>query len=88
MVGHAVACRLAQDETAPTMDEGAVVQGQIARQRLTPADTSSFRATLHGFIDACNEVYDLAASTTSSTDMNVRLLPAFDRIRDCLDLRA
>ena len=66
---------LAQDETAPTMDEGAVVQGQIARQRLTPADTSSFRATLHGFIDACNEVYDLAASTASGTDITVQLCP-------------
>ena len=60
----------------------------MARQRLTPADTSSFRATLHSFIDACNEVYDLAASTNSGTDLTVQLLPAFDRIRDCLDLSA
>ena len=79
---------LAQDETAPTKDEGAVVQEEMARQRLTPADTSSLRATLHSFIDACNEVYDLAATTTSGTDLTVQLLPAFDRIRDCLDLSA
>lgn len=79
---------LAQDGAAPAKGEAAVVQGEMAWQRLTPADTSSFRATLHSFIDACNEVYDLAASTTSGTDLTVQLLPAFDRIRDCLDLSA
>ncbi len=65
MASHAT---LAQDETAPAkgeavvvvQGEAAVVQDEMARQRLTPADTSSFRATLHSFIDACNDVYDLA----------------------------
>jgi MscS family membrane protein len=55
---------------------------------LTPSDTSSFRTTLHSFIDACNEVYVLAESTDAGTELNVRLLPALDRIRDCLDLVA
>lgn len=63
-------------------------QDEVARQPLTPSDTSSFRATLHSFIDACNEVYDLAESTDASTDLKVQLLPALDRIRDCLDLGA
>ncbi len=52
MASHAT---LAQDETAPAkgeavvvvQGEAAVVQDEMARQRLTPADTSSFRATLH-----------------------------------------
>ncbi len=63
-------------------------QDEVAPQPLTPSDTSSFRATLHSFIDACNEVYDLAESTDAATDLKVRLLPALDRIRDCLDLGA
>ena len=63
-------------------------QEETARQPLEPSDTSSFRATLYSFINACNEVYDLAESTDAGSDVTTRLLPAFERIRDCLDLTA
>ena len=66
----------------------AVAQLTNTPSPLEPSDTSSVRATLHSFIDACNELYDLARSTDSSSDVTVRLLPAFERIRDCLDLSA
>lgn len=86
---HSSPASLAQDQTAPAQEEAAQARDDFTlRQPLTPSDTSSYRATLHSFVDACNEVYDLAASTTSGTDITVQLLPAFDRIRDCLDLSA
>jgi len=79
---------LGQDETASATNKDTSARDQVARQPLAPSDTSSFRATLQSFIDACNEVYDLASSTNADNDVTVRLLPAFDRIRDCLDLSA
>ena len=46
------------------------------------------RATLRSFIDACNELYDLAENEKTAEDFNTRVLPAAQRIRDCLDLNA
>ncbi len=53
---------------------------------LEPADTSSPRATLNSFIDACNELYNLASQQGTSTDFATTFLPTTERILDCLDL--
>ena len=59
-----------------------------ARHPLQPSDTSSPRATLRSFVDACNELYDLAEKEETAEDFSARVLPAAERIHDCLDLSA
>ena len=53
---------------------------------LQPSDTSSQRATLNSFLDACNELYELAATEQSPEDFGAKVLPAAERMKDCLDL--
>ena len=53
---------------------------------LQPSDTSSPRATFQSFIDACNELYDLTEDEITAEDFSSKILPAAERIRDCLDL--
>ena len=55
---------------------------------LQPSDTSSPKATLRSFIDACNELYDLAETEQTAEGFSAQVLPAAERIRDCLDLRS
>ena len=55
---------------------------------LQPSATSSPGATLRSFVDACNELYDLAETEQTTADFHAKVLPAAERIRDCLDLSA
>lgn len=65
-----------------------VAQETAARPPLEPSDTSSPRATLRSFLDACNELYDLVETAGTPADFSSKVLPAAERIRDCLDLSA
>lgn len=53
---------------------------------LQPADTSSFRATIASFLAACNELDALAETDQDGDNFRDRILPAAERIKDCLDL--
>lgn len=58
------------------------------RNPLQPSDTSSYRATLLSFLDACNELYELAATEQSPENFSAKVVPAAERMKDCLDLSA
>jgi MscS family membrane protein len=66
----------------------ASAQGIETPHPLQPSETSSPRATLRSFVNACNELYDLAETEKAAEDFNAKVLPAAERIRDCLDLGA
>ena len=53
---------------------------------LKPADTSSPRATLNSFIDACNEVYGMILAQERAFRRDPKYEPVVNRIFDCLDL--
>ena len=54
---------------------------------LQPADTSSPAATLESLIDSCNELHQLLVAGAINDNRPEALLPAIERILDCLDLR-
>ncbi|NOX55375.1 MAG: mechanosensitive ion channel [Planctomycetes bacterium] len=56
------------------------------RNPLLPSDTSSPRATLASFLQASNELYELAKAPERGKDFASKLLPPTERILDCLDL--
>ena len=66
----------------------AFAQDIDAKHPLQPSDTSSPRATLRSFVDACNELYDLAETEQTADDFRAKIVPAAERIHDCLDLSA
>jgi MscS family membrane protein len=53
---------------------------------LEPSDTASPAATLNSLINSCNELHRLISDETSVVERVSELLPAMERIRDCLDL--
>ena len=65
---------------------GTSAQDSTATHPLLPSDTSSYQATLNSFLNACNELYELAETEQSSEDFTAKILPAAERIKDCLDL--
>ncbi|MEM6654612.1 MAG: mechanosensitive ion channel family protein [Planctomycetota bacterium] len=50
-----------------------------------PVDTSSPRATLRGFVDACNEAYRLVKQEPFVDRTSTKLRPVARRILDCID---
>ena len=81
LAGLLAACVVIGQSTAVAQEAG-------TRHPLQPSDTSSPRATLQSFLDACNELYDLAETEQTAEDFSARILPAAERIHDCLDLSA
>lgn len=71
-----------------TLMPAAIAQQTAVKHPLQPSDTASPRATLRSFIEACNEFYDLAETAQTVEEFNAQVLPAAERIRDCLDLSA
>jgi len=57
-----------------------------SRNPLKPADTSSPRATLNSFIDACNEVYGMILARDRVRRGAPEYEPVVKQIFDCLDL--
>jgi MscS family membrane protein len=53
---------------------------------LQPSDTSSPAATLNSFINSCNELFQLIGSGAVANEQDSEVLPAKERILDCLDL--
>ena len=53
---------------------------------LQPSDTSSPRATLTSFVDACNELYEILKAEEQRDGFMSNVLSAAERILDCLDL--
>ncbi len=66
--------------------ETSLAQEVSTRPPLQPADTSSFQATLNSFLDASNELYTLAETDQTAENFRDRVLPAAERMKDCLDL--
>jgi MscS family membrane protein len=69
-----------------TRPSGSSAQDTATTHPLQPSDTSSYQATLSSFLNACNELYELAETEQSSEDFTAKILPAAERIKDCLDL--
>jgi MscS family membrane protein len=53
---------------------------------LQPSDTTNPAATLSSFISACNELFRLVGSGAVANEQDSKVLPAKERILDCLDL--
>jgi len=64
----------------------AAAQEVPARNPLEPSDTSSPAATLNSLIDSCNELDRLISDPSFNAARAADLLPATERILDCLDL--
>ena len=62
-------------------------QETVRLSPLEPSDTSSPAATLNSLINSCNELHRLLSAETFSVERSSELLPASERILDCLDLR-
>lgn len=54
---------------------------------LQPADTSSPKATLLSFVDACNRIYEIIHAEKQFDRRGHQYLPVVKRIFDCMDLR-
>ena len=80
--------RVAVVFAACVLTGGTAVDAQVTASPhpLQPSDTSSPKATLQSFIDSCHELYDLAATEQTAEEFSAQVLPAAERIRDCLDL--
>ena len=66
------------------VSSGEVVAQQ--RNEIKAADTSSPRATLKSFIDACNEVYQLVDETGYLNRNSAQQRRLANRVNDCLDM--
>lgn len=65
---------------------GQVTCAEQSRNPLRPADTSSPRATLKGFLDSCNEIYEMILAVEHARRRDPQYVPVVRRILDCLDL--
>lgn len=77
---------VADAQEIPTSQDAKAGNDVSGVHPLKPSDTSSFRATLQSFQKACEELYSLLENKQSSASFSDRVLPAAERIKDCLDL--